>query len=86
MVQALIGELKVIRVFIDRCGEALFKNPLFLVSVDAVGVRVTEGDLSSLVHVPSKVIDLRLERCQEISSITPDQSTRSPYIKDKCHV
>jgi hypothetical protein len=49
----------VISVFIDRCGEALFKNPLFRVPVDAMGVRVKEAvlevTLPSSVDVTSKV-------------------------------
>jgi hypothetical protein len=40
----------------------------------------------SLVDVTSKVIDLRPEGCQGISSVTPDQPTRRPRVKGKGHV
>jgi hypothetical protein len=57
----------VIRVFVDSCGEALFKNPLFRVSADALGVCVKEAllevTLASPVDITSKVVDFRLERC-----------------------
>jgi hypothetical protein len=80
----------VIRVFVDSCGEALFKNPLFLVPGDAMGVCVKEIVLEvtfpSPVDFTSKVIDLRLERCRGISSVTPDEPTRCPCVKGKCHV
>jgi hypothetical protein len=41
------------RVFVDSCGEALFKNPLFRVSGDATGVCVKEAVLE--VTLPSPV-------------------------------
>jgi hypothetical protein len=42
-----------IRVFVDRCGEAVFKIPLFRVSGDAMGVCVKEAVLE--VTLPSPV-------------------------------